>query len=78
MAQEAGKARECAEAEYDARQEQPVIEETIREIADELTDRYIGSLAYPKDDDEGIAFVVAVDEDADRLTRYIKRYWRRT
>ena len=78
VAQEADKARACAEAEYEARQEQPVIDDSIREIADELTDRYSGSLAYPKDDDEGIAFVIAVDEDADRLTRYIKRYWRRT
>lgn len=78
VAHEGERARDRADAEYEARQERPFIEETIREITDDLTDQCIGSLAYLKEADEGVAFIIAVDEDADRLTRYIKRYWGRT
>jgi len=75
-AREGEQANERAAAEADARGDEAEINRTVQEIAIELTGR-CGALPYVKDE-EGIAFIVAVDEDADRLSRYIKRYWRRT
>ena len=69
VAREGEQAPVCAEAEH-------VLDYTIRGVVEELDGR-CSALPYVKDE-EGIAFLVAVDEDADRLTRYIKRYWRRT
>ena len=47
-----------------------VIDMTVREINTDF-----GTLARVKDEG-GIAFIIAEDEDADRLTRYIRRYWK--
>lgn len=47
-----------------------VVDMTIREINTDF-----GTLTHMKDEG-GIAFIIAEDEDADRLTRYIRRYWK--
>jgi len=55
-----------------ATEAEDVLDCTVRDIASDF-----GSLSHIRKD-AGIAFIIAEDEDADRLTRYIKRYWRRT
>ena len=59
-------------AGHGALEAEDVLDCTVRDIASDF-----GSLSHVRDE-EDIAFIVAMDEDADRLARYIKRYWRRT
>ena len=49
-----------------------VLDCTVRALASDF-----GSLSHIRKD-EGIAFIIAEDDEGDRLARYIKRYWRRT
>ena len=49
-----------------------VLDCTVRDIASDF-----GSFSHVRKD-AGLAFIVAMDDEADRLARYIKRYWRRT